>query len=320
LTGVLGYTWEGNGMSTIVVITAIESGFGALITGTVLFLVLSHGKKAYHYLFAAFLFICFIWDLGTCLIMLRNEHVAELPLIGRAAFLPCIFIPVLLFHFVNLYTGRPVKWAIVLVWVLTALAWVPILGGVFYQIEGSYTYDWGNIFRVKPTVIDPMIFIFWYAINLSAIWLLFRNSKKVSSNLEKRHYAYVISGLLVVTFSIVKALITMGINAAFLLPLGMFFNDIFVSIIGVAIIKDKLFDITILIKKGTIYSILAGLLIFIYSFIEHFLVTYIGEKVGENSFALNLIAIGIGIAILMPVKNRIEKGVEGYFSHRKLEF
>jgi hypothetical protein len=28
----------------------------------------------------------------------------------------------------------------------------------------------------------------------------------------------------------------------------------------------------------------------------------------------------IGIAILMPVKNRIEKGVEGYFAQRKLEF
>lgn len=307
-------------MSPIVVITTIESGLGALLTATVFYVVLSQGRKPYHYLFAAFLFICFIWDLGTCLMMIRNEHLDELVIIGRAAILPCIFIPALIFHFVNLYIGRPIRWAIVLVWVLTALTWVPILGGVFYQIEGNYTYDWGNIFRVKPTVVDPMTFIFWFAINLSAIWLLFRNSKNATSALEKRHYVYIISGLLVVTLSIVKALITMGINSAFLLPLGMFFNDIFVSIIGLAIIKDRLFDITVIIKKGTLYSILAGLLIFIYSFVEHFLVTFIGEKVGENSIVLNLIAIGIGIAVLMPVKNRIEKGVEGYFAHRKLEF
>ncbi len=307
-------------MSSIVVITAIESGFGALLTGTVLFLVLSRGRNAYHYLFSAFLFICFVWDLGTCLMMLRNEHLDELVLIGRAAILPCIFIPALMFHFANLYTGRPIKWAIVLVWILTALSWVPILGGFSYQLEGNYTYAWGNIFRVKPSVIDPMIFIFWYAINLSAIWLLFRNSKTVTTSLEKRHHVYIIAGFLVVTFSIVKALITMGINAAFLLPLGMFFNDVFVSIIGVAIIKDKLFDITVIIKKGTLFSILAALLIFIYSFMEHILVTYIGEKVGENSAFLHLIAVGIGIAVLMPIKNRIEKGVEGYFAHRKLEF
>jgi hypothetical protein len=306
--------------SLIVILTAVESGLGTLLTGTVLILVLSRGRKAYHYLFAAILFICLIWDLGTCLLMIRNTHVEELPLIGRVAILPCIFIPALIFHFVNLYIGRPIKWAVVLVWILTGLTWIPILAGTFYQIAGSYTYSWGNIFRVEPTAMDPMIFIFWYAINLSAVWLLYHNLKNVKSHLERRHYIYLISGFLVITFSILKALVTIGVDAAFLLPLGMFLNDIFISIIGLAIIKDRLFDITVIIKKGTLYSILAGLLIFIYSFVEHLLVTFIGERIGEESTWLHMISIAIGIAILMPVKNRIEKGVEGYFSHRKLEF
>jgi hypothetical protein len=306
--------------SPVVILTAIESGFGALLTGTVLYLVLSHGRKAYHYLFAVFLFICFIWDFGTFLLMLRNEHLEELPIIGRAAILPCIFIPALIFHFVNLYTGQPKKWAIILVWVLTALSIIPIPMGYFYQIEGSYTYEWGNIFRVKPTVMDPMIFIFWYGINLSAIWLLYKNIKNVTSSLERRHYMYLITGFLVITFSILKALVTLGIDVAFLLPLGMFFNDIFVAIIGLAIIKDRLFDITVIIKKGTVYSILAGLLIFIYSFVEHLLVTFIGERIGEESTWLHMISIAVGIAVLMPVKSRIEKAVERYFAHRTLVF
>ena len=306
--------------SPIVILTALESGFGALLTGIVLYMVLSRGRKTYHYFFAAVLLICFIWDLGTCLLMLRNEHVEELPVIGRIAILPCIFIPALIFHFVNLYTGRPVKWAIVLVWALTGLAWVPILAGSLYQIDGSYTYPWGNIFRVKSTIFDPMVFVFWFGINLSAIWLLYKGSKKVTTRLEKRHYAYLISGFLVVTFSVLKAMVTMGIDAAILLPLGMFLNDIFVCIIGLAIIKDKLFDITVIVKKGTLYSILAGLLIFIYSFVEHLLVTFVGEKLGEESTWLHMISIAVGIAVLMPVKNRIEKGVERYFIHRKLEF
>ena len=268
--------------SPIVILTAIESGLGSLLTGIVLYLVLSRGRKAYHYLFAAILFICFIWDLGTCLLMLRNEHLEELPVIGRIAILPCIFIPVLIFHFVNLYIGRPVKWAIVLLWVLTGLSYVPILMGNFYQIEGSYTYAWGNIFRVKPTGSDPMIFIFWYGVNLSAIWLLYKNAKKATSHLEKRHYIYLISGFMVITFSVLKAMVTMGINVAFLLPLGMFLNDIFVCIIGLAIIKDRLFDITVIIKKGTLYSILAALLIFIYSFVEHLLARMLVKELERN--------------------------------------
>ncbi|MEW6717145.1 MAG: hypothetical protein AB1345_06560 [Chloroflexota bacterium] len=117
-----------------------------------------------------------------------------------------------------------------------------------------------------------------------------------------------------------KALVTMGINFAFLLPLGMFLSDVFVSIIGLAIIKDKLFDITVIIKKGTLYSALAGLLIFIYSLSEHILVTYIGETFGEHSNMAHIISVAVGIAVLIPVKNRLERAVERYFAHKKLEF
>lgn len=106
----------------------------------------------------------------------------------------------------------------------------------------------------------------------------------------------------------------MGINASILLPLGMFLNDIFVAVIGVAIIKDRLFDITVVIKKGTLYSILAGFLVFIYSLSEHILVTYVGHVVGEGSTLLHLISISIAIALLMPVKSRLERLIDDFFT------
>lgn len=142
-----------------VIITAIESGFGFLLTSTVLYLVLSQGRKTYHYLFAAILLIYAIWDLGIFLTMIRNDHGEELDIIGRVVILPCTFLPALIFHFANLYTGRPIMWAIALIWGLIAVIWVPILAGAFYRIEGFYAYDWGNIFRVAPSVFDPMISI-----------------------------------------------------------------------------------------------------------------------------------------------------------------
>jgi hypothetical protein len=306
--------------SPILIITAIESGFGFILTSTILYLVLSRGRKAYHYLFAAFLLICAVWDLGVFLMMIRNDHLAELEIIGRIAILPCIFIPALIFHFANLYTGKPIKWAVGLVWGLTGATWVPIIMGVAYRIEGSFTYPWGNMFRVVSSVLDPMVFIFWFGINLSACWLLFKGAKRAASRLERRHYIYIISGFLALTFAVVKALVTMGIDAPFLLPLGMFLVDVFNAIIGLAIIKDRLFDITVIIKKGTLYSILAGLLIFIYSFSEHMLITYIGEAFREYSTLAHFISIALGIAILIPVKARLERGMEKLFAQKKLEF
>jgi hypothetical protein len=306
--------------SPILIITAIESGFGFLLSSLIFSMVLWRGRKAHHYLFAVFLFICIIWDLGVFLLMIRNNHVQELDIIGRIAILPCVFIPALIFHFANLYTGKPIKWAVALVWSLTAITWVPIIAGVLYKIEGIYAYEWGTMFRVVPSVFDPMVFIFWFGINLPACWLLFKGARKASSRLERRHYTYIISGFLVLTFAIVKALVTMGIDLPFLLPVGMFLADTFNAIIGIAIIKERLFDITVIIKKGSLYSILAGLLIFIYSFSEHMLVTYVGETFREYSNLAHMLSVAAGIAILIPVKNRLERGLERYFAQKKMEF
>jgi len=306
--------------SPILIITAIESGLGFLLTGVILYLVLSRGRKAYHYLFAAFLFVCFFWDLGTFLLMIRNSHLNELETIGYIIGIPCGFIPILIFHFACQYTGRPIKWAIVFGWVVTAIFFVLGFFGQGWNVEGVYTYNWGNMFKTASNVGGIFSMVFWFAFNLSACWLLFEGAKKAASRLERRHYLYILTGTLVITFAIVKVGVVMGINIPILLPLGMFLVDVFNAIIGLAIIKDRLFDITVIVKKGTVYSILAGLLIFIYSLSEHLLVTYVGEAFGEHSIWARFISIAVGIAILIPVKNRLERAMEGYFAQRKLEF
>ncbi len=306
--------------SPILIITAIESGLGFLLTGVILYLVLSRGRKAYHYLFAAFLFVCFFWDLGTFLLMIRNTHLSELKIIGYIIGIPCGFIPILIFHFACQYTGRLIKWAIVLGWVVTAIFFVLGFFGQGWNVVGVYTYNWGNIFKIASNVEGTFSMVFWFTFNLSACWLLFKGAKKAASRLERRHYLYILTGTLVITFAIVKIGVVMGINIPILLPLGMFLVDVFNAIIGLAIIKDRLFDITVIVKKGTVYSILAGLLIFIYSLSEHLLVTYIGETIGENSALVHFISIAVGIAVLLPVKNRLERAMEGYFANKKLEF
>jgi hypothetical protein len=142
----------------------------------------------------------------------------------------------------------------------------------------------------------------------------------MTSQLEQRHYRYIISGFLAITFAVVKASVTMGLDVSFLLPLGMLLNDIFVIVIGLAIIKDRLFDITVIIKKGTLYSILAALVVFAYSFSEHVIITYVGEIFREHSNLAHFVSIAVGIAVLIPIKSRLERAVEGYFAHAKLEF
>jgi hypothetical protein len=306
--------------SPVIILTAVESGFGFLLTSAILYLVLSRGRKAYHYLFAAFLLICAVWDLGVFLCMIRNQQLNELVTIGRICITPCILLPALIFHFANLYSGRPIKWAVAMVWAGTIFSMILVIAGVIYRIEGTYTYSWGNIFRVAPSAFDPLVFVFWFGINLPACWLVLKKAQRATEAIERRHCFYVLAGLVTVTFAVVKALVTMAVDLPWLLPLGMFLNDVMSAVIGVAIIKERLFDITVVIKKGALYSALAALLIFIYSFCEHLLITYSGKLIGGRSEVISLISIAVGIAVLMPIKRRLEQGIDRYFRQTRLEF
>jgi hypothetical protein len=261
-----------------------------------------------------------VWDLGILLEMIMNDRLDEIQVIGTIITLMVGFIPTLLFHFSNLYTGRPIKWAIILVWIVTGALWVLTIFGYVNKVVGVYTYQWGNIHRYGSGVFDYVGVAVWFVFNLWAFWLLLTGRKRTSSDIERRHYLYITSGVLVITFAIVKAGVALGINLPFLLPLGMFLVDALNAIIGMAIIKDKLFDITVIIKRGTLYSILAAILIFVYSFVEHILVTFVGERVGAESTFLHLIAVAIGIAVLMPIKRYIEHSIDRYFAQRKLVF
>ncbi len=306
--------------SPTIIATAVESGFGFLLTSSILYLVVSRGRKNYHYLFAAFLLVCAMWDFGTFLLMVRNDHLSDLQSIGYVISFPCNFIPVLVFHFANLYTGRLKEWTVWTAWAVTAAILVLNLTGLYWHIDGVYRYGWGNIFRVAPGPFEFAGLVVWFLIMLWACWLLLRAAGVAASRLEQRHLRYVGCGFLVTTFAVVKAGVVMGLNVPLLLPLGMFLNDVFVSMIGLAIIKDRLFDITIIVKKGTLYSLLAALLIFIYSLSEHALITYVGEAFKEYSNAAHFISIAVGIAVLIPVKSRIERAVESYFAHKSLQF
>jgi hypothetical protein len=306
--------------SAIVIITAIESGLGFILSVAILYLLLSRRRELYHYLFVVFLMICAVWDGGIFFEMIRNDHVNELPVAGRIISLMVGLIPALLFHFACLYTGRKIAWAIILAWVLTFILWVLTVAGLLNNSVDVYSYSWGNIHKYERSFLDPFVIPVWFVFNLWACWLMFLSVRKAKTSLERRHSLYILTGMLVITFAILKVGVAMGINVPFLLPLGMFLVDVLNGVIGVAIVKDRLFDITVIVKKGTLYSLLAALLIFVYSFIEHILVTFVGEKVGENSTLLHLVAVAIGIAVLMPLKNRIEKGIEHYFARRTLQF
>jgi hypothetical protein len=304
-----------------VIFTAVISAIGFLLNTTMLVLVLSKGRRSYHYLFATILLICAIWDIGILLTMLRNNHPEELYIYGYVVFIPCTFLTALIYQFTNTYLQRQSILRFVL-WGISILGFIGMVTGLGGKIDGVYFYSWGNMYRPDRILqITALVSIpLGVYATVSSSWKLLLASKVEESSLTRRHMIYMAVSFLMITLAYIKLGVLFGIDSRFILPAGMFVNDIFSALIAVAIIKHNLFDITFIIKKGAVYSLMAGVLIFVFSFSEHVLITYVGDLIGDHSQLIHFISIGIGILILMPIKHRLEKFVEGYFREKRVQF
>ncbi|TET98770.1 MAG: hypothetical protein E3J30_06145 [Anaerolineales bacterium] len=283
---------------------------------------LIQGQEDLSLSFSAVLFICAVWDFGILLCMLRNSHESELIIYGYIVFLPCTFLAALIYHFTTTYLQQPKKKTTIILWVFSILGFIVLATGLGGKIDDVFHYSWGNIYRLDRTLQISTLFSipvgFFAAISSS--WMLFQESKRESSPIKRRHMIYMAISFAALTLAYVKLAVLYNVDNAFILPAGMFVNDIFSAVIAIAIVKHHLFDITVIIKKGAIYSALAGIVIFVFSFSEHVLITYMGELIGGHSQLIHFISIGVGILVLMPIKHRVEGRVEKIFAEKRVEF
>lgn len=308
--------------STPVIFTAIVSAIGFLLNVSMMVLVLSKGRKLYHYLFAAVLFICAIWDVGIMLSMLRNSYESELIIYGYVVFLPCTFLFALIYHFTCAYLEQPHKTLTIILWISSALTVIALIAGWAGKIDSVFNYSWGNIYRPDRLLQMLSLFIIpiGWSVTLSSSWRFYRAAKRETSPIKRRHMNYMAVSFLALTLATVKLAVLYNIDHPVLLPAGMLVNDLFSALIAVAIIKHQLFDITIILQKGMFYSALTGLVVFVFAVSEHFISTYIEELLSEHSQLPNVISTLVVIAVLLPVKTRIERRVEKFFSHRSIQF
>ena len=136
--------------------------------------------------------------------------------------------------------------------------------------------------------------------------------------MARRHIDYILASFIIFSVAQIKLLVVIGVDAPFTLPLGMLLVDLFGALIGVAIVKHRLFDITVLLKKGTAYSALGAVIIFLFAFSEHLIATYLAGVVGALSEYLHLASIAVVVVAFMPVKRRVDHLVEGYFTAKRI--
>jgi len=309
-------------VSATVVTTSITSFIGFLLNSLVLLLVLTRGRRLYHYVFAGYLFICAMWDLGIFLSMIRNDYVNELPTYGSIIWWPCTFMSAIIYTFTCTYLNQPKKWRTIFVWVVCTVFFVLGVVGLGGRIVGVYDYSWGHIYRPDQTILLSMLaalpLMLYYG--LSALWYLFRAHQRETAPLRRRHILYILIAFTIIQLAISKVAILYGLDNAVLMPACMLLNDISAAIVGVAIVKDRFLDITVVVKKTAIYSVLAAVVILVFSLAEHLLATYVGDLLGGSSIGTYLVSVAAVIVVIMPLRRWLERTVDHAFTGRRLAF
>jgi CDP-diglyceride synthetase len=210
----------------------------------------------------------------------------------------------------------------IFIWVFCIIGFVINDSGISGKISGVYNYSWGNIFRPDTGALlgTASWLIVFHIFVWASCWFLFRAYRRESAPIARRHILYILISFFVISLANVKIAVLYGIDNGFLMPTGMLFIDILAALIGVAIIKHRLLDITLIVKKGTLYSLFVALIIFLFSCSEHLLSKYLGDLLGEQPIYIHLISIAVVVGVLMPVRQRLDRAIDRSFGKKKLEF
>jgi hypothetical protein len=311
--------------SNYLLASAITAGIGFLINSAVMFLVLLRGRQKQHYLFAAVLALYVIGGINIFLFFIRNSHLDELIIyssVNQAIIVlnfPCIY------HFTCTYLNQPRKKSTIFIWVYAAICVIFTLHSRITGTMGTEVvhYDWGNYIFSDATVriFSSIVLVIFLAFMWLACWFLFRARRRETSPLARRHMQYILISFLVISFFYLTLFLPTELSGRFLVsPIRGLVGAAFAAVIGIAIIKERLFDITIIIKKTTIYSILLALVIFIFSLSEHLLATYVMGFFGGHSIIIHIISVALVVAIIMPIRSKVERGIERLFAQKKVEF
>src|SRR5574337_818179 len=167
------------------------------------------------------------------------------------AYIAIIFIPVFFLHFTLVFLG---------IHKLKKLLIVSYLLGGFFElallltddlISGVTKHYWGYYCKVGFLhTFFLIIFAFMVALSL---WLLYRNVKDRTRSAEERNkIKLVLSAYIVAYQAWVDFLPKYGFE---LYPVGSIFVGIWVFVVTYVIVKHRLFDIHVVIRRGTTYAL-----------------------------------------------------------------
>jgi hypothetical protein len=230
-------------------------------------------------------------------------------------------------------TGRPInrRWGW-LVWVGVVLALFLLLTGIFSTpMQPGSGADWSypNPFGLIENngINESGIFAFffgimpvWVVLCLAALAVRYRRAGQV----ERQQIKWLLFATVIFVAAYIPVFLTTdfdsGPNTAFWSYLWMVAMPLIPASIGIAILRYRLYDIDVVIRKTLVYTAVTALLALVYFGGVVLLQRLFGAVTGVEQSPLAVVISTLAIAALFtPLRRRIQEGIDRRFFRRKYD-
>jgi hypothetical protein len=286
------------------------SGLSILLTCSILiFVIFNSGKTKLHKTWMFFNIAVAIWGLGSFFIG-NSKSSYEAIFWWRIAHIGIILLPVFMFHVVSILCELDRKKLLIFIYLQGFLfLFFDILNpnGIFLsgtrQLASSFYYG----------TLGPLyhpFFALWLLIVFLSHYELFLSYFRLQG-IKRTQIAYLLFATVIGFLGgLTNFIPAYGID---IFPYGNFTIPLYCIIVTYAILRYRLMDINLVIKKTLVYSLSAGVLTSIFVVIVLSMTTYLSEFTGITSFWITVVAALIIAFLFTPLKDKIQTFIDKLF-------
>jgi two-component system NtrC family sensor kinase len=287
-------------------------GFFVLI-GLSLISILRGKKKPINILFAGICFLGALVNANVALVSILPDKTMALK-IDRALYLFIVFAVPLFIQFVHSFLDiRGRKWIVYTAFVFSIV--IVLFTNTELFISGFQQYRFGTIARAGPVFIIFAAIVFLTVVY--CLYALLDGMRRATDNQQKNRIKYILGGMGVGSLLIALNILTVcGIG---IYPMGNF-SFIPAVFLAFGVLKYDLLDIGTVIRKGTVYFILTGILAVFYILIIYlFNASFMGSRY-ERSLVPSLVLAALIVLVFNPLRNRIQAIIDDLFFRGKYDY
>jgi len=277
-----------------------------VLSGIAVVSVLRGGRRRTNILFAGICMLGALLNADVALVaILPNERLALY--VDRTVHLFFVFsIPIYISFVHEFLEIRSRRWLQNTAWLVSAVFLMTVPTGLY--ISGFNYYFFGRIARAGPLFnIFSVVTAFTV---LYCLTVLYGALKRTADNVRRNRIKYIFGGLGLSAFLLCFTVLpVMGVPVY---PLGNF-SFIPALFLAFGVLKYDLLDIGTLIRRGTAYFVLTGILTALYVLLIFLFNSFFISTFGSNSLILSLLLALVIVLLFNPLRELVQKLIDRIF-------